>query len=225
MPWWKVDDALHSHPKWLATPPRARALWVTAGSWCASHLTDGRVPSNVVTSLGGRASDARALVKSGLWETEGDGYRFHGFAKYQPTKAEVEAVRAAARERSRAARARQVRANVADASRAPTHPDPTYIGNSSSSPKESAPETAEEEALRAEARRRLAARDATSGEVLVDPERWLAACVARLRAEGWTPPPPAVPDATEWLAAQRAITPSPPPPDLRAGLKRPEGDP
>ena len=140
--WWKVDDALHSHPKWLATPPRARALWVTAGSWCASHLTDGFVPTKAIATFDARQADARALVKSGLWEVVDGGYRFHGFAKYQPTKEEVEAVRAAARERARAARATQVRANVADPSRHPTRPDPTYTRKSSSSPKESPPRPA-----------------------------------------------------------------------------------
>ena len=39
MSWFKVDDRLHAHPKWLALPKGARALWITAGSWSsAQHL-------------------------------------------------------------------------------------------------------------------------------------------------------------------------------------------
>ena len=38
MAWFRVDDHLYSHPKWLALPKGSRALWVTAGSWCAGHF-------------------------------------------------------------------------------------------------------------------------------------------------------------------------------------------
>jgi len=108
--WFKVDDGLHSHPKWMAIPPAARGLWVTAGSWASAHLTDGHIPRHALTALGGRPRDAADLVRIGLWEENGDGWRFHEWhtdsdgSRRNPTKHEVDADRAAARDRQRRAR-------------------------------------------------------------------------------------------------------------------------
>jgi hypothetical protein len=89
MTWFKVDDGLHSHPKWLAASPAARALWVTAGSWCAAQLTDGHVPRNILYLFGSRPGQAAELVRVGLWEENGDGWTFHDWPTYQPTATEV----------------------------------------------------------------------------------------------------------------------------------------
>lgn len=104
MPWFKVDDALYGHPKWLRTPPAARALWVTAGSWSAAQLTDGHVPAHVLPMLGGTTRAAGELVKAGLWTVDGDGWRFHAWLEFQPSSEQVQAERAQARERQRKAR-------------------------------------------------------------------------------------------------------------------------
>lgn len=104
MPWFKVDDQLHTHPKWLAASPAAKALWVTAGSWCATHLTDGLVPRHVLPILGGSPRVAAELVDVQLWHVEGDGWRFHAWLEFQPSAEQVEADRAAARERQKRAR-------------------------------------------------------------------------------------------------------------------------
>ena len=133
MPWFKVDDALYSHPKWLATPSPARALWVTAGSWCSSQLTDGLVPRHVLPILGGRSKDAADLVKAGLWLAVDEGWQFHGWLELQPSAEQVEAERSAARERQRRARdkARESRRDIGRTSPEshgppdPTRPDPT----------------------------------------------------------------------------------------------------
>lgn len=93
MAWFKVDDKLWGHPKWLATPVRARGLWVTAGSWCASQETDGAVPRHVLATLGGRAVDAAALVDAGLWATTRQGWRFHDWSQFQPDAASLRAKR------------------------------------------------------------------------------------------------------------------------------------
>lgn len=106
MTWFKVDDGLWGHPKWLATPLPARGLWVTAGSWSAANLTDGQVPRHVLPSLGGKPRDAAALVDVGLWVATDGGWRFHEWNEpgRQPTKAAVLAEREAAAERQRRAR-------------------------------------------------------------------------------------------------------------------------
>lgn len=143
MSWFKVDDKLWGHPKWLGTPIRARGLWVTAGSWCADQEMDGNVPRHVLPILGATSRDASALVAVGLWTASDTGWRFHGWAEFQPTREQKEAEREAARERMRAGRERKaalrsgdVRANKSevremfgrsseDVRSTPSRPDPT----------------------------------------------------------------------------------------------------
>ncbi len=93
MSWFKVDDRLWGHPKWLATPLRARGLWVTAGSWCSSQGQDGEVPRHVLTTLGGTTRDAAALVSSGLWFATDTGWAFHDWDEFQPDAASQRAKR------------------------------------------------------------------------------------------------------------------------------------
>lgn len=85
--WFKVDDKLHSHPKWLDLSKSARALWVTAGSWAADQCTDGLVPRHLLARLDGKVSDAADLVRVGLWEVCDGGWIFHDWATYQPDAA------------------------------------------------------------------------------------------------------------------------------------------
>jgi hypothetical protein len=148
MPWFKVDDHFHSHPKILATTPAALGLWVVAGSWAAANPTDGFVPLHVLTRL---LPDweplAAELVDRKLWHRSRGGYKFHDWAEFQPTKEEVEHKRKADTERQRRRRARingQVNGDAVTAvsqrdSRrdpgvshaTPTRPDPTISTSSS----------------------------------------------------------------------------------------------
>lgn len=93
MSWFKVDDKLWGHPKWLATPARARGLWVTAGSWAAANETDGKIPTHVLPILGGRPADASCLVTAGLWSATRAGWTFHDWAVFQPDAASQRAKR------------------------------------------------------------------------------------------------------------------------------------
>jgi hypothetical protein len=141
--WFKVDDSLAFHAKTVAAGNAAMGLWLRAGAWCAQQLTDGRVPTHMVRALGGTSSAANALVDAGLWLRDDDGYRFHDWADYQPSAAEVHADRAAKHEKKvLAGRAGGLASGVArrkhQSSRseandeangkqneAPTRPDPT----------------------------------------------------------------------------------------------------
>ncbi len=104
MAWGKIDDKLWGSPKWLATGPRARALWVTALSWSMDQLTDGIIPTHVLPVLGGSRRDAGDLCRAGLWEEHETGWAFHDWADYQPSKAKILAEREAAAERQKRAR-------------------------------------------------------------------------------------------------------------------------
>lgn len=105
MPWFKVDDTLHSHPKPRRVGLQAVGLWTLAGSYCMSYKTDGFVPEWFVASWPSGRKTADALVKGGLWEIgerDGEGgWYFHDWLHYQPSADEIEADRENARERQR----------------------------------------------------------------------------------------------------------------------------
>lgn len=151
MPWFKVDDKLHSHRKVIRAGIPAMGLWVVAGSWCADQLGDGFVPDYVAERLDPDfAEHAAALVSAKLWiagEKDGEsGWYFHQWSDdgRQPTSESVNAKRDEARVRMaklRAERAAQkqeaeigsqsVRANTSRTSEevrsTPTRPDPTRV--------------------------------------------------------------------------------------------------
>lgn len=107
MPWFKIDDAFHGHPKVMELSPAAVGIWTLSGTWCANYLTDGEIKGTVVSRFGGTPEMIRELVESGLWIDNGGTYHFKDWEDYQPMKADVEAEREAARERMRAARAKK----------------------------------------------------------------------------------------------------------------------
>ncbi|CAM3740231.1 hypothetical protein ACXYTP_19235 [Tsukamurella ocularis] len=103
MVWFKVDDALHSHPKARRAGLAAIGLWALAGSHCMAYLTDGYVERWVVESWPDGVALAGRLVDAGLWDTHPDGgWMFHDWRLYQPTKAQVDEDRRKERERKAA---------------------------------------------------------------------------------------------------------------------------
>lgn len=111
MAWFKVDDGLHSSKKFLSIPRRHRfaaiGVWTLAGSWCADQLTDGHVPAYMLEQWGTPPAAPAALIDAGLWGRTSDGYEFYNWHAYQPRKEDVDAERAASRERMRELRARR----------------------------------------------------------------------------------------------------------------------
>lgn len=161
MPWLKVDDGFESHPKVKAIPRgkrlRAIGLWTLAGSWSARTLTNGQIGTHMLDEFGATKGDAAQLVTARLWHTSGhdcddcpqpeeqDGYVFHKWHEYQPTREKVEAEREQARQRMKRIRSKgagsgDVPANFArssgdvrDARPVPTRPL-TVVTTSSQSP-------------------------------------------------------------------------------------------
>jgi hypothetical protein len=106
--WFKIDDSFHAHPKVLATDADALGLWVVAGAWSSSNLTDGFVPDHALLRLLPDSTKlARKLVASGLWRRVRGGHQFHDWLDYNPTAEAVQAERSAARERMRSLRAQR----------------------------------------------------------------------------------------------------------------------
>lgn len=97
MPWFKVDDKLHDHRKARQAGKAAMGVWVLAGSWAMDNLTDGFVPEAVLARWGTKA-DAGRLVSAGLWcvdqQDSERGWRFHDWARFQPSAAVTAAIKA-----------------------------------------------------------------------------------------------------------------------------------
>ncbi len=74
MPWFRIDDKAHSHPKLIKAGNAAIGLWLRCGAYAAQHLTDGIVPG-VVADLYGTKPQAAKLVKAGLWHEHGHSCR------------------------------------------------------------------------------------------------------------------------------------------------------
>jgi hypothetical protein len=105
VPWFKVDDGLHSHPKPRKAGLAAMGLWTVAGSWSAHHAQEGFVPEWFVNSWPHGRRRADELVRADLWsrdECDGEaGWRFHDWDHFQMSKAEIERDREHNRERQR----------------------------------------------------------------------------------------------------------------------------
>jgi hypothetical protein len=132
MTWVKLDDGFADHPKIERAGPLAAWLHVVAMCYCARHLTDGIVPKSKAKRLADIPSVGRhiaALVDAGLWEDAGENYVLHDYLDYQPSRTEVLAERAQARDRM-AKRRREPNPKLVGSS--PEHPENN--GRSSGTP-------------------------------------------------------------------------------------------
>lgn len=88
MPHFKVDDAIHCHPKAVMAGDAAMGLWLRAGGFCTGYGTDGFVPDWWVKQQPQGKAKANRLVAVELWhpgtyqgnrpEYQGQtGYNFH----------------------------------------------------------------------------------------------------------------------------------------------------
>lgn len=131
MPWFKVDDGFHGHPKVVELSLEAVGVWTLSGSWCSSYLTDGEINLRSIRRVGGDKEQADELVKAGLWIEKAQGvYQFKDWEDYQPLKASVEAEREAARERMAAVRAKR-KGTAANTTGTSPEPSPDVRPNTS----------------------------------------------------------------------------------------------
>jgi len=114
VPWFRVDDTFHSHPKILAAGNEATGLYVRCGSYAAQHLTDGYIPEHIAELYGACDTGSRrnpdtgkpetlgeTLVRAKLWRRTRGGYKMPGYLDYNPSKTAVENQRKEAAERQR----------------------------------------------------------------------------------------------------------------------------
>lgn len=167
MPWVRLDDSFADHPKIERAGPLAAWLHVAALCYCARQLTDGRIPQAKalrLTDIPQPEEHVSALLRVGLWIEDGDDYVLHDYLDYQPSRADVEAERSAARERMAKKRRRQdgtfartsgeVRPNNSRSSPevrpprsspTPSRPDPSNTYNSSSSDLRACPQPVDDD--------------------------------------------------------------------------------
>lgn len=104
MVWVRLDDRFDEHPKVAQLSDSAVALFVAGLAYCNRNLTDGFIPHQVglgqLRYCGGNAVPAiRELERVGLWQETQGGWHVHDYAKYQPSRDDVERDRANTRER------------------------------------------------------------------------------------------------------------------------------
>jgi hypothetical protein len=100
MPWFRLDDSFHSHPKVIAAGNEAVGLYTRCGTYAAEHLTDGFLRKDVVLLYGSSAL-AASLVRTRLWHRTRGGWVIHDYLDYNPSREAVENERKQAAERQR----------------------------------------------------------------------------------------------------------------------------
>ena len=88
MPWFRLDDSFHSHPKVIAAGNEAVGLYVRCGSYAAQHLTDGFIPDEIALLYGSREL-AEVLVATKLWRRARGGWRMRDYLDYNPSRDDV----------------------------------------------------------------------------------------------------------------------------------------
>ncbi len=101
MTWFKVDDKITTHPKWLTLTLEAKSLWFHAAVWCAAHNNDGHVPDDAMPLIAFTASvpahtiddSTTRLVKARMWsrrpKAKGGGFEIINWMDYQPSRQQV----------------------------------------------------------------------------------------------------------------------------------------
>jgi hypothetical protein len=93
MPWVLLDDGFHSNPKVLEVGNAGAGLYARALSYCGDHLTDGYVPMSWARTVAAPKLREQ-LVTAGLWAEDNGGYQIKDYLEVNPSRAEVEEMRA-----------------------------------------------------------------------------------------------------------------------------------
>src|SRR5260370_8646546 len=99
MPWFRLDEGFHSHPKVLKAGNEATGLYVRCGTYAAEHLTDGHIPGHIAVlygaaeirsrgdaAQGGTETLGETLVRTKLWRRTRGGYKMPDYLHYNPSK-------------------------------------------------------------------------------------------------------------------------------------------
>jgi hypothetical protein len=124
VPWFRLDDSFHSHPKVIAAGNEAVGLYVRCGTYAAQHLTNGFIPEQVALLYGSRQL-AEVLVRTKLWRRTRGGWQMRDYLDYNPSREAVENERKNAAERQRRRRDSIVSRRDSHSDNGVTHTTPT----------------------------------------------------------------------------------------------------
>lgn len=97
MSWYRVDAPMPRHEKYAPLSDVEFRLAITAGAWCAEHMTDGFIPKKMVQTLtrapSGKklASAIKSLLDAKIWHDKGEHYELHDFLDWNLSKAQWQA--------------------------------------------------------------------------------------------------------------------------------------
>lgn len=138
MPWFRLEDSFHSHPKVLAAGNEAVGLYVRCGTYAAQHLTNGFIPEQIALLYGSQAL-VDTLVATKLWRRTRGGWRMPDYLDYNPSRQAVDKQREDRNERQkrwREAHGRRVTnaSNNGAVTPAPARPAPKEAGRATPAP-------------------------------------------------------------------------------------------
>lgn len=93
MSWTKLDDRFWGNPKILAAGNEATGVYCRALSYCSEHLTEGHIPDDALRLIAGRRKPIDALLEAKLIVQNGTGYVIPDYLEFNPSRAEIEAIR------------------------------------------------------------------------------------------------------------------------------------
>ena len=103
MPWFRLDDNFHHHPKVRQAGNCAIGLWVRCATYSAQYLTDGHIELDIARSYGTRREIDR-LTDARLWLPDNSGFTIPDYLDYNPSAEQVLDDRKKARIRQQKAR-------------------------------------------------------------------------------------------------------------------------
>lgn len=99
----KLDDTCPDHPSIVGLSDPAFACWVRCLCYASRHLTDGRIPTVAMRTMGTPKAVKELVGRGRLAEVDGE-YEVHGYTERQRTRDQVESQREGWRKRQAKAR-------------------------------------------------------------------------------------------------------------------------
>lgn len=103
MPWFRLEDSFHAHPKVKRAGNAAVGLWIRCATYSAQYETDGLIPPEVYTGRDGYGTtrEVEALIAARLWVVTDGGMLMPDYLDYNPSKADNDQRRKVDAERKR----------------------------------------------------------------------------------------------------------------------------
>lgn len=89
MPWFRIDDDAHHHPKVLKARNEGFGAFARMGSWSMKYLTDGHIPEDVALEIAGGKAKLLKIVGAGFLEAADGGYQIHDHLDHNPSADEI----------------------------------------------------------------------------------------------------------------------------------------